>query len=154
MPEKTWMLSMAKFTYAKGRISETLQFISREMKEFEEEYMNKTWKEYQKDTSLQKLIDRTVENILTALIELCGTILVEKGISVESYGDVLKKVASLFGLEEKEQESLLRLAVARNRLAHRYLNFRWNAVELYKDNKELVKKLLNSILKTEEERTA
>lgn len=140
---------MAEFTYAKGRIIETLQFISQEMKEFEEGYANKTWKEYQEDTRLQKLIDRTVENILTALIELCGTILVEKGISVESYGDVLKKVASLFGLDDKEQISLVRLAIARNRLAHRYLNFRWNAVRLYKENKELVKKLLKSILKRE-----
>lgn len=140
---------MAEFTYAKGRISETLQFISLEMKEFEEKYINKIWKEYHEDTTLQKLMDRTVENILTALIELCGTILVERGTPVESYGDVLKKTAGLFGLEEKEQENLARLAIARNRLAHRYLNFRWNAIELYKDNKELVKKLLNSILKAE-----
>jgi hypothetical protein len=32
-------------------------------------------------------MDRTVENILTALIEVCGTFLTEKGIAVESYAD-------------------------------------------------------------------
>lgn len=143
---------MAEFTYAKGRTSETLQFISQEMKEFEENYANKSWKDYQEDTRLQKLIDRTVENILTALIELCGTILTEKGIPVESYAAVLKKAASLFGLKEKEQENLVRLAIARNRLAHRYLNFRWDAIRLYKENRKLVKKLLNSILTREKGR--
>jgi len=60
---------MPEYKYAKGRIAESIQFISQELKEFEEDYSNKNWTEYQEDKKLQKLIDRTVENILTALIE-------------------------------------------------------------------------------------
>jgi hypothetical protein len=56
---------MAEFRYAKGRILESIQFISEEILEFEQEYQGKTWREYQEDRKLQKLIDRTVENILT-----------------------------------------------------------------------------------------
>lgn len=55
------------------------------MKEFEQEYSSKTGKDYQQDSKLQKLMDRTVENILTALIEICGTVLAQEGIAVESY---------------------------------------------------------------------
>lgn len=71
---------MAEYQYAKGRIAESIQFITQELKEFEEEYASRKWTEYQIDRKLQKLTDRTVENILTALIEVCGTVLTEEGI--------------------------------------------------------------------------
>jgi len=140
---------MPEFHYARGRISESLQFIMRELKEFEDEYADKTWQEYQESSKLQKLIDRTVENILTALIEICGTILTEENIVVDSYSDALKKTGRFFGLKNKGQESLAKLAIQRNRLAHWYLNFRWQAVKYFEENKVLIKKLLSVILKRE-----
>ena len=55
---------MVEFKYAQGRIPESIQFISEEIREFEQDYLDRTWREYQEDKKLQKLIDRTVENIL------------------------------------------------------------------------------------------
>jgi uncharacterized protein YutE (UPF0331/DUF86 family) len=143
---------MPEFRYAKGRIAESIQFISQEIKEFEEEYINKTWQDYEEDTKLQKLMDRTVENILTALIEVCGTILTEEGTAVESYVDVIRECCKLFDFEEVEQENLAKLAIQRNRLAHRYLNFRWQAIKMFIEQKELVIKLINKVLEREEEK--
>jgi uncharacterized protein YutE (UPF0331/DUF86 family) len=140
---------MAEFTYAKGRINESLQFISKEMKEFELEYASKTWEEYQKDNKLQKLMDRTVENILTALIEVCGTLLASKGIAAENYSEVLGKAAEMLGMNPAEGEALMKLAIQRNRLAHRYLDFRWQAIKIYIDQRETIGKLLDGILKRE-----
>jgi hypothetical protein len=57
-----------QFSYAKGRIIDTIEFISREMSEFSTDYAQRQYKEYASDSKLQKLIDRTIENILTALI--------------------------------------------------------------------------------------
>ena len=116
---------MPEFKYAKGRITESLQFISIEMKEFDEDYTSKTWEDYQKDKKLQKLIDRTVENILTALVEISGTILAQESIPIENYTQVLKECAKRFGFSEKEQDDLSKLALQRNRLAYHYLDFRW-----------------------------
>ena len=113
---------MADFNYAKGRIEESIEFITREMEEFEKDYTSKNWEEYKEDNKLQKLIDRTVENILTALIEISGTVLVEEGISGRNYSEILNKIAEFFSLTKKEQYNLSTLAVQRNRLAHRYLN--------------------------------
>lgn len=48
---------MPEFKYAKGRIIESLQFISEEIKEFETDYASKNWDDYQGDKKLQKLID-------------------------------------------------------------------------------------------------
>lgn len=143
---------MSKYLYAKGRIIESIQFISKEMKEFEEDYLNKTWQDYKETPKLQKLMDRTIENILTALIEASGTTLAEEGIATESYSDILIKTAKLFDFAEKDQESLAKLALQRNRLAHRYLNFRWDAIQMYVNQKELIHKLLSAMMKKEEVR--
>jgi uncharacterized protein YutE (UPF0331/DUF86 family) len=138
------------FDYAKGRTVETINFILEEIKEFELEYEVKTWKEYQNDKKLQKLIDRTVENILTAFIELCGTIITSKGVAAENYADAIRKCAELFGLTEIEQNNLSKLAIQRNRLAHRYLDFRWQAARMFAEYKGLVLSLIRKILEHEE----
>jgi len=140
---------MPEFKYAKGRVAESIQYLSEEIREFESDYADKTWKDYQDDKKLQKLVDRTVENILTALIEICGTILVEEGIGVDSYVDALKKSAKLLGFSEEEQDNLSRLAIQRNRLAHRYLNFRWQAIKMFGEQKNLIVKLVTRILERE-----
>ena len=136
---------MPEFNYAKGRISDSLQFIAIEIKEFEQDYISKSWKDYKKDRKLQKLMDRTVENIFTALIEICGTILTQEGISAESYAQVLSECAQRLGFSEEEQETLAKIAMQRNRLAHRYLNFRWQAINMFIENKSLILKLLTKI---------
>ncbi|MEW6620282.1 MAG: HepT-like ribonuclease domain-containing protein [bacterium] len=141
---------MAKFEYAKGRIIESLQFISDEMKEFDTKYADKTWEEYEKDRELQKIMERTVENILTALIEISGSLLTQEGIAVENYAEVMQKCANLFGLTDEEQQNMAQLAIARNRLVHRYLNLKWQVINMYKTNCPLIERLLTSILKREE----
>ena len=136
---------MPEFNYAKGRITDSLQFIAIEIKEFEEDYSTKIWKDYKEDRKLQKLMDRTIENIFTALIEICGTILTQQGISIESYAQVLSECAQRLGFSEEEQEILAKIAIQRNRLAHRYLNFRWQAIDMFIKNKLLILKLLTKI---------
>ena len=142
---------MPEFRYAVGRIIQSLQFISQEMKEFDEDYVSMTWEDYQKDKKLQKLMDRTVENILTALIEVSGTVLTQEAIPIENYAQVLKECARIFDFSEEEQEKLSKLAIQRNRLAHRYLNFRWEAISMFAELKPLVSILLEGILERESE---
>lgn len=141
---------MVEFKYAKGRITESLQFIAGELKEFQQDYSSKAWEDYRNDKKLQKLVDRTVENILTALIEVCGTILTQENIAVENYAQVLGETAKKLGFSKDEQDTLAKLAIQRNRLAHRYLNFRWQVIEMFKKYRFLVSKLLEKILEREE----
>lgn len=44
------------------------------------------------------------------------------------------------------------LAIQRNRLAHRYLNFRGQAVKMYHGNKDAVLKLIQLILELEKKK--
>lgn len=137
---------MVEYKYAKGRIVQSIQFISSEMAEFDRDYADKSWKEYDNDTKLQKLIERTVENILTALIEVAGTVLAEEGISAENYSEVMEEAGKLFKLSRSECDELARLASQRNRFVHRYLDLKWQVVMTYKQNVALVKKFLKLVL--------
>ena len=136
---------------ARGRIAEPLQFVAGEIKEFENEYISKTWTDYQGDKKIQKLMDRTVENILTALIEVCGTVLTREDIGVENYAQALKECARKLGFSENEQGDLAKLAMQRNRLAHRYLNFRWQAIMMFVKLKPIIQRLLTKVLEGERE---
>jgi len=141
---------MVEFRYARGRIAESVQYISEEMREFDDEYADRSWQAYREDKKLQKLMDRTVENILTALIEVSGTLLVEEGIALDNYGEVLSRCAALYSFSEEERLLLAKLALQRNRLAHRYLNLRWQAIETYAKTAGLIRRLLNDVLQREE----
>jgi uncharacterized protein YutE (UPF0331/DUF86 family) len=143
---------MSDFFYAKGRIVESVQFISDEIKEFETEYVNRTWQEYQSDRKIQKLMDRTLENILTALIEVSGALATQRDVKIENYSDALRKAAEILGFEQGDRERLARLAAQRNRLAHRYLNFRWQVVRVFKEGKPLIGEFLKRALELEKER--
>lgn len=140
---------MSKFHYARGRITESIAFITQEIDEFMSDYADKSWKEYHDDRKLQKLMDRTVENILTAVIEICGTVLSEEGIKSNSYGETVKVCADFFNLPDDDQENLSKLAIQRNRLALRYLNYRWNAVKMFKERQDSVVRLVKLVLKRE-----
>lgn len=140
---------MANFKYARGRIPESVDFITKEMAEFDYDYKDKTWKDYQQDSKLQKLMDRTIENILTALIEVSGTILVEEGIKGDSYQDILMKAGELFSFSNKDSKLFSGLSIQRNRLAHRYLNYRWQAIRAYKEASDIINKFLMWVIQRE-----
>lgn len=83
---------MPEFDYPKGRIVESIAFTTGEMKEFDQEYAAVQYNEYSTNSKLQKIIDRTIENILTASIEMSGAILAENNIKADSYSEVMRKI--------------------------------------------------------------
>ena len=145
---------MPEYRYAVGRITESAVFITREMKEFEEDYSSVTWEQYQQDFKKQKLVDRTVENILNALIEISGAILAEEGKVAESYAETLRQTAQMFGLQNQEASHLAKLASPRNRLVHRYLDMKWQAITAYKEQVKNIHHLLTAILDRESKKAA
>ena len=57
-----------------------------------------------------------------------------------------------FGFNQEDQEKLGKLAAQRNRLAHRYLNFRWQVIRIFKDNRRLLLDFIKKILELEKSR--
>lgn len=140
---------MVEYKYAEGRIVDSVQFILKEMTEFDKDYVDKDWKEYNNDTKLQKLIERTVENILTAMIEVAGTFLAKEGVAAENYSEVMERAGRFFKFSDSECKDMAKLAMQRNRLVHRYLDLKWQVVIAYKQNRPLLKKFLKLVLDKE-----
>jgi hypothetical protein len=55
---------MAEFSYAKGRIIESIQFISEELREFEQDYAGKTWQAVNMLKQRMDLVIRMITEIL------------------------------------------------------------------------------------------
>jgi len=70
---------------------------------------------------------------------------------VENYSDALRKAARELGLTEQEQNALAALSLQRNRLAHRYLNFRWQTIRAFSDKRELIARVASLLLRKAEE---
>lgn len=137
---------MVEHKYAEGRIAESTQFILREMAEFDSDYAGKGWEDYNRDVKLQKLMERTVENILTALIEVAGTVLAREGVSAENYSEIMNEAGRFFKLSASECVDLAKLEGQRNRLVHRYLDLKWQVIIVYKQNSSLIRKFLKLVL--------
>lgn len=140
----------SEFSYAKGRIPATAEFITKEMDDFDKYFAGITWKEYKfLETIKAKALEKTVENILTALIEISGTISVEEGRTVENYYTAINEAASILGFDEETALSLAKLAIQRNRIVHRYLDFKWEAIKSYNESRDLLREFLKRVLERE-----
>lgn len=132
-----------EFSYSKGRLISSVNFIVKEMEDFDTYFSGITWQDYRIMEPLKlKALEKTVENILTALIEISGVIVVEEEKLVEDYATVIEQASLLVGLSNNEATQLARLARQRNRLAHRYLDFKWEAIKSYMDTKNSIKHFL------------
>jgi uncharacterized protein YutE (UPF0331/DUF86 family) len=144
-----------EFSYAKGRILPSVEFILKEMDDFDRHFSKISWNDYRvMDTLKAKAMEKTVENILTALIEIAGTIAVESEIIVESYSAALTEASLIIGLNEESAVALGKLAGMRNRLAHRYLDFKWETIKAYKGAKSLIKDFLKRVVSREKKKLA
>jgi uncharacterized protein YutE (UPF0331/DUF86 family) len=138
-----------RFKYAEGRVPETIQFITGEMEAFQQHFGDINWKRYRVMDIIQaRAVERMVENILTALIELAGTLCVQHNRSVDSYATALKEAALLSGFEEKVADEFSRLAVYRNKLAHRYLDIKWNVIKTFKEKQPIIKEFLKKVIES------
>lgn len=138
------------FSYSRGRILASVNFTSKEIEDFKKHFSQITWKQYRLlDPLKAKALEKTVENILTALIEIAGTISVEEGKTVENYASAIKEASSILSLKEEKTETLSRLANHRNRLAHRYLDFKWEAIKSFKEAMPMVVEFLKKVINRE-----
>ncbi|MGB9807956.1 MAG: HepT-like ribonuclease domain-containing protein [Thermosulfidibacteraceae bacterium] len=133
-----------RFRYAKGRIVDTIEFILKEIEDYKTFFGTVSYEDYVKCEDILKIkaLEKTIENILTALIELSGTISIEERKKIENYYSALKTGATIVGLSEKETEDFAELAFERNNLVHRYLDLKWNAIKAFQEKLPLIVKFV------------
>lgn len=136
---------------AKSQIRERLDFLIGEFEEIEE-IKKISWQDYLKDSFKQKIIERWIERIVMASIDIAQIILAsEKKRIPESYQDTLR-IFWIFYVNENEENARKfgEFAKLRNIIAHEYLDIKWKRIKnfiqegekLYSQFLEKVKKII------------
>ncbi|MCM8787926.1 MAG: DUF86 domain-containing protein [Candidatus Omnitrophica bacterium] len=110
------------------RLLERTQYLEIELKEVSI-FKNLTFETYKADKFQRRNIERWVENIANATIDIAKIILAsEKKQMPKSYKEALVDFGLFFGLKEKEARKFCQIAALRNILAHQYLEILYELI--------------------------
>ena len=127
-------------------LEKELPFLSEYKKEID-------WKVYELQRSKRLEIERWVENLINATLDISKMVLTIMGDEIpETSREVLFKVGSYIYAKEEEAETFSELAKIRNTLAHRYLDLRWNDIKRFLEIAPLLYPQFISFVKREMEK--
>ncbi len=151
----------SKFVEDFGRIKKRAKSLSEEEKtnlrlridfletEFSEldRFKNLRWKEYLEDRDKRRLIERWVENILNATIDVAKIILAsEKKKIPRSYEEALFDFALFMGFDVEPAKQFSRFANLRNILAHEYLDILYKRIQSFiKESPKFYKRIFDFV---------
>lgn len=118
------------------KIIERLQFLDSEIEEFSL-YQNLDLKTYRENKIQRRNIERWIETLLNALIDIAKIILASQKQKMPStYLEVLLDFSLIAGLPEKEAVESAQFAKLRNILAHEYLDLRFQQIKKFIEQAE------------------
>jgi uncharacterized protein YutE (UPF0331/DUF86 family) len=98
------------------------------------EYSNLDWVTYQAEPKSRRNVERIAENVANALIDIAKILLAAGESEVpETYREVLAATVPAGLADEGQAVDLIRLAQLRNRLSHRYLDYKWELIQWFLD---------------------
>lgn len=116
----------------KTKVVPYMDFIEREIGFLSGYEADVDWKVYQSVREKRLEIERWVECLINATIDLSKMFLVIKGEGVpETSRELLFKMASFVFDKEEDGEAFSELARIRNALAHRYLDIKWEEIKRF-----------------------
>jgi len=113
------------------RLLERLQFLDIELQELPI-YRNLTFETYRDDKVQRRNIERWIETLANATIDIAKVILAsERKNMPKSYQEALLNFGSFFGLNTQEAEKFSEVAKLRNILAHEYLEILYKKIRYF-----------------------
>jgi len=110
---------------------EKIHFLRAELKEIEE-FKKLTFQEYSKNKVKRRNIERWVETILNATIDIAKLILASEGGRMpRSYEEALLGFVTFIGFEFEEAKKFSKFAGIRNILAHEYLDILYSRIQKF-----------------------
>jgi len=118
----------------KIKIIKRIDFIKMEFQDLRK-YENITYEEYKVDRNTQRIIERIIENIANALIDIIKITLSEFDIPIpDTYREIILSLREIKFFENINYAQLSEIARLRNILAHQYLDIRWGLIEKFIKN--------------------
>ena len=115
----------------KKRLREWIIFLDAEFKDIEK-YKTFTLLDYEQDKAKKREIERWVENIINALIDIAKIIVAsEKQPLPETYRETIERLGILSYLTQEDALHVASFTKLRNILAHEYLDLRWKEMTAF-----------------------
>lgn len=106
-------------------LEKRLSFLEAEIEALSK-YKDISWQDYQTSDEKRKILERTIENLSNALIDISQIILAaSRKPTPQSYRAILLEAVAILSFSEQEAQTFSDSARVRNILAHEYLDYRW-----------------------------
>ena len=130
----------------KESIIKRISFVEEEIKDLQE-YKDIDWKIYAENRKKRKELERTIENIANAIIDIGKLILAgEETMMPETYLQIFFKLKELGLIDDDDAKSITTSIKLRNILAHEYLDLRWPMIKQFIDfDYKVIEKFINII---------
>lgn len=116
----------------KSKIISAFKYIENELKFLSDYEQNVDWKVYQNQRAKRLEIERWVESLINATLDISKVFFILKGNEVpETSREILYKIGSQIFEKEEQAEAFSEFAKIRNTLAHRYLDIKWNDIKRF-----------------------
>jgi uncharacterized protein YutE (UPF0331/DUF86 family) len=118
----------------KGDIAQRLDYIEIQLGDLRK-FDKLDWKSYQADRDIQRNVERLIENVANATIDIAKIVLVGEDVEMPGgYRDIVLKLGVIEVLSEDEAVKIAEYAKLRNILAHQYLDIKWEKISHFIKN--------------------
>ena len=115
----------------KAELLEIMDFLETEAEDFQR-YRNLTWQEYQNERPKRREVERWIENIVNASLDIAKIILAsEKKNMPATYQETLRLLGATSIFDMVFADRFSQWAKLRNILAHRYLDLKWEQIHRF-----------------------
>ncbi|MDI6603385.1 MAG: DUF86 domain-containing protein [Patescibacteria group bacterium] len=130
---------------ARARVRERLDFLKRQFQDIDQ-FRELTWDKYRYDTREQRNVERWVENLIMAAIDIAKIVLASDKHGIpQGYRDTLKLFIAFY-VDKKLADRFANFAKLRNIIAHEYLDIRWKQIKKFIDaSDELYPKFIEKV---------
>ncbi|MBI3442151.1 MAG: DUF86 domain-containing protein [Candidatus Sungbacteria bacterium] len=117
------------------------------------EYRTLNWTGYQEDNKTRRVVERAIENIMNAIIDISKTLLAsEKREIPQTYRDIVRLAGTIPGAQQEVADRLSLWVDLRNILAHEYLDYRWKEIRGFlQESEPYIEKFIDAVKKFLEE---
>lgn len=113
----------------KQSILERINFIQVELNDLDD-CKNITWQLYSKNREARRNVERIIENLANASIDICKIILAGETIEIPgTYQEIILRLGEQDIIDKNLASKIATLAKARNILAHQYLDLKWDLIK-------------------------
>ena len=124
----------------KVRLIKHITFLEDEIQDYEN-FKTLSWMEYNTVRDKRRNVERWIENIVNSSIDIAKIILVSEDLPLpDTYREIVNSLSLVSSFDKKIVEKLAELVKFRNIIAHEYLDLRWNFINRFIHETELLYK--------------